>query len=186
MSVEFSRQEYWSGLLFPSPGDLPKLGIKAKSPALAGRFFTAERPGKPSPLHMCVCMYMLSHLSYVWPFATLDQAPSVHGILQARILEWIAMPSSRGSFQFRDWTGISWVSSNGKQVLYPQCHQGSSGLSIGLHKTWQLVSSDQVSDRRWGKSASFYPDLETSHCFCWSISRYFVWNSDRSEILLLS
>ena len=34
LSMEFSRQEYWSGLLFPSPGDLPDLGIKLTSPAL--------------------------------------------------------------------------------------------------------------------------------------------------------
>ena len=40
LSVEFSRQEYWSGLLCPPPGDLPKLGIEPRSPALAGRFFT--------------------------------------------------------------------------------------------------------------------------------------------------
>ena len=49
--VEFSRQEYWNGLLFPTPGDLPDPGIKtvsfAVSPALAGRFFTTELPGKP-------------------------------------------------------------------------------------------------------------------------------------------
>ena len=36
MSVEFSRQDYWSGLPFPSPGDLPDPGIKPMSPALAG------------------------------------------------------------------------------------------------------------------------------------------------------
>ena len=42
----FSRQEYWSGLPFPSPGGLPDPGIKPASPALAGRFFTAEPPGK--------------------------------------------------------------------------------------------------------------------------------------------
>ena len=34
LSVEFSRQEYWSGLPFPSPGDLPDPGIKPASPAL--------------------------------------------------------------------------------------------------------------------------------------------------------
>ena len=34
---------------------------------------------------------------------------SVHGILQARILEWVAMPFSRGFSQFRDWTRVSWV-----------------------------------------------------------------------------
>ena len=43
----FPRQEYWSGLPFPSPGDLPDPGIKPVSPVLMGRFFTAESPGKP-------------------------------------------------------------------------------------------------------------------------------------------
>ena len=42
----FSRQEYWSGLPFTPPGDLPDPGIKPITPALAGRFFTAEPPGK--------------------------------------------------------------------------------------------------------------------------------------------
>ena len=45
--MEFSRQEYWSGLPFPSPGDLPDSGIKLTSPTLADRFFTAE-PLKPN------------------------------------------------------------------------------------------------------------------------------------------
>ena len=48
LSVGFCRQEYWSGLPFPSPGDLPDSGIEPASPALAGRFFTAEPSGKPS------------------------------------------------------------------------------------------------------------------------------------------
>ena len=39
LSMEFSRQEYWSGLPFPSPGNLPDPGIEPASPALAGRFF---------------------------------------------------------------------------------------------------------------------------------------------------
>ena len=49
LSMEFSRQEHWSELLFPSPGDLPDLGMELKSlvsPALAGRFFTPAPPGK--------------------------------------------------------------------------------------------------------------------------------------------
>ena len=45
LSMRFSRQEYWNGLLFPSPGDLPNPGIEAMSPALAGTFFIAESPG---------------------------------------------------------------------------------------------------------------------------------------------
>ena len=43
---------------------------------------------------------------------------SVHGILQARILEWVAMPFSKGSSWPRDWTWISWVSCIGRQILY--------------------------------------------------------------------
>ena len=42
------QQEYWSVLPFPSPGDFPDPGIKLKSPALAGGFFTAEPLGKPT------------------------------------------------------------------------------------------------------------------------------------------
>ena len=49
LSIEFSRQEYWSALPFPPLGDLPNPGIKPESPTsleLAGRFFTTEPPGK--------------------------------------------------------------------------------------------------------------------------------------------
>ena len=49
LSMEFSRQEYWSGLPFPSPGDLSDPGIEPASPALAGgQFFTTEPPRKLS------------------------------------------------------------------------------------------------------------------------------------------
>ena len=51
LSIEFSRQEYWSGLSLPSPGDPPYPGIKPTflvSPALAGKVFSpAEPAGKP-------------------------------------------------------------------------------------------------------------------------------------------
>ena len=49
LSMEFSRQEYWSGVPYPPAGDLPDPGIKPAfrtSPAFAGRFFTTEPPGK--------------------------------------------------------------------------------------------------------------------------------------------
>ena len=44
----FFSQEYWSGLPFPSPGDLSDPGIKTQSPALAGGFFITEPPGRPT------------------------------------------------------------------------------------------------------------------------------------------
>ena len=54
-SMEFFRQEYWSGLPFPSPGNLAYPGIEPTSPvssALAGKFFATEPPGKPPVWHI--------------------------------------------------------------------------------------------------------------------------------------
>ena len=51
LSMSFSRQEYWSGLPYPPPGDLPNPGFKCTSlisPALAGWFFTTSATGKPT------------------------------------------------------------------------------------------------------------------------------------------
>ena len=46
--VQYSQQEFWNGLPFPSPGHLLDPGIELASPSLAGGFFTTEPPGKPS------------------------------------------------------------------------------------------------------------------------------------------
>ena len=54
LSLEFSRQEYWSGLPFPPAGDLPNPGIEPKSlasPTLAGRFFTTS-----AIWEACICL----------------------------------------------------------------------------------------------------------------------------------
>ena len=62
LSMEFSRQEYWNGLPFPTPGDLPDPGIKlvsVESPSLAGRFFTTVPPGKPMYLLDGCCLIFL-------------------------------------------------------------------------------------------------------------------------------
>ena len=45
--MKLSRLEYWSGLLFPSPGDLPDPGIEPRSPALQADALPSEPPGKP-------------------------------------------------------------------------------------------------------------------------------------------
>ena len=56
-SMGFSRQEYWSGLPFPSAGDLSNTGIEPASPTLAGRFFTTEPPGKPY-VYLSIYLYI--------------------------------------------------------------------------------------------------------------------------------
>ena len=64
-------------------------------------------------------------LSHVWLCDLLEcslPGPSVHGIFQVRILEWVAIPFSRGSSQSRDRTYVSCI---GRQILYPLSHLGS-------------------------------------------------------------
>ena len=67
----FSRQEYWSGLPIPPPGNLPNPGIEPRSPALQADFLPAKLPGKPMlvitgvklflyfRLHKVICIYYL-------------------------------------------------------------------------------------------------------------------------------
>ena len=64
---------------------------------------------------------------------------SVHGILQARILEWIAISYSRGSFQPRDWTHVSSISCTGRQIHYQLCHLGSP--TYWCFAIWKNISS---------------------------------------------
>ena len=62
-SMGFSRQEYWSGVPFPSPGDLPNPGIEPGSPALEADALTSEPPGKPKRnkrMHFCVVTFVKS------------------------------------------------------------------------------------------------------------------------------
>ena len=69
-----------------------------------------------------MCAYVLSLFSHIQLFCDpRDCNPpgsSVHGVLQIRILERVAMPSSRGSSQPRDQTGVAYVSYIGRQVLF--------------------------------------------------------------------
>ena len=53
LSMEFSRQEYWNGLPFPSPGDLPDPGVESSSPALQAESLPSEPPGKLQLPHSC-------------------------------------------------------------------------------------------------------------------------------------
>ena len=62
----------------------------------------------------------------------------VHGILQARIQEWVAIPFSRGSSRPRD---LSWVSCIGRQILYPLSHQGSHSMAKDAGKAVSVPSS---------------------------------------------
>ena len=114
--MEFSRQEYWSGLPFPFPGDVPKPGIKPRSPVLRADFLLPVPPRKALKkiLHKDNSytfpwseVKSLSHVRLCNPMDCSPSGSSVHGILQARILEWVAISFSRGFSQPKDRTQIS-------------------------------------------------------------------------------
>ena len=72
LSMGFPRQEYWSGLPFPPPGDLPDLGIEPVSSASAGGFFYAKPPGKPSWfLDGCFSVSLLGKREETFPLGNL-------------------------------------------------------------------------------------------------------------------
>ena len=83
----------WVLFSFPPPGDLPDPGIEPGSPTSQADSLLSEPPGKVkvkvTQLHLTLC------------------DPMDYGILQARILEWVAFPFSRGSSQPRDQTQVS-------------------------------------------------------------------------------
>ena len=64
LSMEFSRQEYWSGLPFPSPGDLPNLGIKPRSPALQVDSLPSEPPRKPLE-HLTILLNIVLYVKFI-------------------------------------------------------------------------------------------------------------------------
>ena len=115
-----SRQEYWSGLPFPSPADPPDPGIKPGSPKWQGDHLPSEPPGKlrhgqscPTPCDPRDCRLPGS---------------SLHGIFLARILECIAISSFRGSSCPRDRTHSSCT---GRWVIY-HCTTWEAPESVGL------------------------------------------------------
>ena len=89
--MEFSRQEYWSGLPFSSPGDLPNPGIKPGSPALQADTLPSEPPGKPQP-KVSIGVWV-----YLWAFYFV---PLIYICLCAsNIMSWWMLLCSRAGSQ---------------------------------------------------------------------------------------
>ena len=113
LSMEFSRQEYWSRLPCPPPEDLPNPGIKPESPvtpALQADSLCTEPAGKP------ICLWeVIESVSCpvvpdsLWPHGLQPTGFSIHGIFWVRILEWLAISFFRASSQPRDWTWVSCI-----------------------------------------------------------------------------
>ena len=93
LPMGFPRQEYWSGLTFPPPGDLPDPGIKHTWPALAGRFFTTESPGKPfvyvPGLHIWSSNLFALSISFIILKSIWFQVPVLILLAEYKIISWI-------------------------------------------------------------------------------------------------
>ena len=115
----FPKQEFHSGLLFPSPWHLPDPGIKPAFPALqADSLPLSQGSSLRSYAVLCCAKSLPLCLTLCDPMDCSLPDSSVHGILQARILEWVVVPSSRWSSRPRGWTLVSCISCNGRWVLY--------------------------------------------------------------------
>ena len=133
------------------------------SPILADRFLTTGPPEKSrmdtvllqlwffryiyihTQTHAHIYVYVPSHFSRVQslrpPWTVACHTPPSMEILQARILEWVACPSSRGPSPPRDRTPVSYVSCIGRQVLYPLVPPGKPFMYIyvkTLHQNGHL------------------------------------------------
>ena len=92
-SIQLSRQQYWSGLPFPSPGDIPDPGIEPRSPPLQADTLPSELPRKPTATATAAkslqsCPTLCDPIDFSPPGST------VLGILQVRTLEWVAISFS--------------------------------------------------------------------------------------------
>ena len=107
LSMEFSRQEYWSGLLFPSPGDLPDPGTEPTFPALQADSLPSELPGKSKnlgdedeKLSSCTTVTVLILMLWKIPFVPslmLDSKENLKVAVSHDVCEWHQPEGPKGS-----------------------------------------------------------------------------------------
>ena len=90
--------------------------------------------------HSVMSSSLQSHGLYSLP------GSSVHGIFQARILEWVAISYSKGSFWCRDWTHVSYISCSGRWILY-HCTSWEACVTVGQVRIHVMF----LSSAKWGK-----------------------------------
>ena len=133
----FPRQEYRGRLPFPTPGHLPNPAQGLKLGLLLCRQILYHLSHQGSPNNTLVFQ---SCLTLCDPVDCSPPGSSLHGHPQARILELVSMPSSRGPFQPRDPTCIFYISCIGRQVLYHKCYLGSPWRTMQI-KIYSLPRS---------------------------------------------
>ena len=141
----FPRQEYWTGLPFPTPGDLPEPGIELPSPVLAAGFFTTEPPGKP-------CFLVNQSIHLVTPTNISRFSPSSLYV-QFRGLESQTSESKADSFDH----DLSWKFDS-KRCLGCSCAVLTSQWPWALARTHFQTNQQMY-------SGMFLPTSKTLACF---------------------
>ena len=127
--------------------------------------------GQGKCMHAMQAKSLQSCLSLCNPMDCNLPDSSVHGISQARILEWVAISSSRGSSLPRDRTPISCISCIGRQILYHECHLGSPRESELPNR---ILGDRSVTS--WPEEDS--PDPKSTD-WLWSSHLYRVWAMEK-------
>ena len=132
LCMGFSRQEYWSGLPCPPPGDLPNPGIKHRSPALQVDSLPSEPPGKP--IHLCVYIYIYIYVCmYRWT-SPLRLVPALAFLLQLTAVSTIFIS---GAFMVR-------YLENWGFVIREQ------GVRVGRGRVWEAENEGVLWWGGWG------------------------------------
>ena len=166
LPMGFSRQEYWSGLLFPSPGDLSNTGIEPGSPALQAVSLLTKPPGKPNGSASSICFFLLSrslslHLSGVFQEILLEKIMNkVNVKVGMMFLSFTIVFSHQASGRLV----VSWGPWPPTVLLLPDLHTGfsrgrSGGLVFPSLSEFSIVYCDPHSQRLWHSQQS------RSRCF---------------------
>ena len=187
----FPKKEYWSGLPFPSPGDLPEARIKPASPALAGGFFTIEPPGESISSVQLLSRVYLDWASYGLQHARLPcQSPTpgaysnscpwsqwCHPTISSSVIPLSSCPQSfpaSGSFQMSQFfssggqsIGVSASSSFLPMNIQDWFPLGWTGWISLLSKGVSRVFSNSTAHKHQSFSAqlSLYPTLTSIHAY---------------------
>ena len=165
-------QEYWSGWPIPSPVDLPNPGIKPGSPELQADSLPTELSGKPwasqSESEVAqLCLNLCDTMDCNLPVF------SVHGIFQARILDWVAISYSRRCSWPRDWTSVSRIA--GRHFTVWTTREVHQGIPPGHHRHYALIPLQIV----WSL-ASHLGYL----CFSFLMCEVSIWDGFNPKVLL--
>ena len=143
-SFNYSPSNIYSGLMLFRIDWFDLLASQGTPKTFSGttiqkhQFTRAQPLWSSAHIHPCVCIVARSCRLFATPWTVAHQAPLSMGILQARILEWVAMPSSRGSSQPRLNPGLPHCS----RVLYYLSHQESPTSVQDCWKNYSFVYTD--------------------------------------------